>query len=67
MPAPMASDVVSGGEFRIAGNSKGPCVLLSLRVVDIDPLFLIIAVPDGRHQVVQHVHVGSIGAGGFSL
>ena len=75
MPAPfterdvraaMALDVLLRWKFWITCYSKGLGVLLSLLVVDLNLLFLLLAVLNGRHQVAQHVRVHSLDAGSFS-
>ena len=59
----MAFDVVDRGKFWIAGNAKWLSVLLCLFVLNLDLFLLLLAVLNGCHQVIQHLHVGGLGAG----
>ena len=63
----MAFDVFMRWKLRILGNSKGLSVLLGLLLLDLDLLFRLLAVLNGRHQVAQHVRVHSLDAGSFSM
>ena len=67
MAATMAFDVVFGWELWITGDPEGLNVLFGLVVLDLNFLLLILAVLNGSHQAIQHIHVSDLGAGCFSV